>query len=216
MNAITARFQPLAVCEIAAMNWVALSPDERVDVAWTTYFFSVQCRESLNAALQVHPDHEGLKHYAQAVCQTTNLSPWTGVASPGEAMHHDEFLRRVLTREPVCQERRARLQRLGAAYLVTTRGLNAPVKAMGVLSYLTGGLDAVYRTIQSTAQGEGELMRGFRYFLTEHVRLVHASQAELPSASSAGSNDGDSAGLMWTAFRDLLLQTVPSLSPQSR
>ncbi len=214
MNAMISGSHNAVVEDIAAMGWAALSADELVDVAWAYYFFSVQFRESLMAARALFPDDEYLKTLAREECHTSNLSPWPGVASPGEKMNHDEFMRRVLSREPVSPERRARLEGIGKAYLHTTRGLSRQAQALSISSYEDGGLEAVFRAFLTAPQWDGSLLQGFRHFLTEHIRFDSDPDAGHGALSRHLPPD-ESVVALWVAFRDLLLQAVPTLSPQS-
>ena len=214
MNAIAACSYNMVVNEIVALNWKTLSREEMKDVAWAYYFFSIQFRESLKAALSLHPQDENLQHLAREECATANLSPWPGVASPGERMNHDEFLRRVLSREPVTAERRARLQGLGAEYLCITRSLPVETRALSISSYEDGGLEAVFHAFLTAPDWDGPLLEGFKHFLTEHIRFDSDPDAGHGALSRHLPPDASIVPL-WTAFRDILLQAVPILSPQS-
>ena len=78
-------------------------------------------------------------------CATDNLSPWPGVAQPGERMDHDEFMRRLLAFQPV--EHDAYLTLVGEAYLRRTRSLDDWTRATSIASYEDGGLSRVFNAM---------------------------------------------------------------------
>ena len=84
------------VDNICRLNWTAMTIEEMTGVAWAYYYFSVQFRESLKAARALYPDDAKLIQLEEEECDTDNLSPWPGVALPGERMTHDEYMRRTL------------------------------------------------------------------------------------------------------------------------
>ncbi len=215
MNAMVRSPYNVVVDEIVAMAWSSLTKEDLKDVAWAYYFFSIQFRESLKAALKLHPEDENLQRLAREECATNNLSPWPGVASPGERMNHDEFMRRVLCREPLPAERRSRLEGFGGEYLRTTRALPAETQALSISSYEDGGLEAVFHAFLTAPHWDGSLLQGFKHFLTEHIRFDSDPDAGHGALSRHLPPD-ESITPLWTAFRDLLLQAVPTLSAQSR
>ena len=93
---------------ICSLNWSGLSRDDLIDVAWAYYYFSTQFRENLEIVLTLFPDDERLQELDRGERNTDNLSPWTGVAAPGEKMDHDEFMRRTLKLTPISDGRRRR------------------------------------------------------------------------------------------------------------
>ena len=82
--------------EICQLNWNNLTQADLIGVAWVYYHFSVQFRECLEIARNLYPDDQQLLELDRGERDTDNLSPWPGVASVGERMHHDEFMRRTL------------------------------------------------------------------------------------------------------------------------
>ena len=82
--------------EICNLNWVNLTDEDVIRVAWAYYHFSVQFRECLEIAREMYPDDERLLQLDHGERNTDNLSPWPGVARSGEKMNHDEFMRRTL------------------------------------------------------------------------------------------------------------------------
>src|SRR6516165_9665214 len=69
--------------EICNLDWNGLSADELMDVAWVYYYFSVQFRENLLIAREVHPEDKLLEELERGECDTDNLSPFPGVVAAG-------------------------------------------------------------------------------------------------------------------------------------
>ena len=82
--------------DICGLNWRNLVEDDLVSVAWVYYYFSVQFRECLEIARKLYPDDDRLLELDDGERNTDNLSPWPGVATAGERMNYDEFMRRTL------------------------------------------------------------------------------------------------------------------------
>ena len=97
---------PAVIDEICRMRWETLTGDEVMQVAKAYYYFSIQFRENLEIACVRCPDDEKLAELYAGECDTDNLSPWPGVAAPGERMNHDEFMRRLLTFHRVDRDER--------------------------------------------------------------------------------------------------------------
>src|ERR1700722_10204481 len=108
---------------ICGLNWEGLSQDDLIDVARSYHYFSIQFRESLQAARKLYPDDQRLSQLEEAECNTDNLSPWPGVANAGEKIDHDEFMRRLLALSPIDDVRRDELDAIGQRYLRTTRAM---------------------------------------------------------------------------------------------
>ena len=81
------------ICEL---DWHELTRDELIAAAWAYYYFSIQFRENLEVACELHVGDPKLEQLHREECDTSNLSPWPGVAEPAERMNHDEFMRRAL------------------------------------------------------------------------------------------------------------------------
>ena len=77
----------------AHLDWGKLTEEDLIGVAWVYYYFSIQFRESLEIARQLYPADQQLQELDRGERNTDNLSPWPGVASVGERMNHDEFMR---------------------------------------------------------------------------------------------------------------------------
>jgi len=101
--------------DICRLNWTRLSQADLAKVAWAYYYFSVQFRENLEVARSLFPDDERLLQLDHGERDTDNLSPWPGVALPGEKMNHDEFMRRTLALATVTKETQRYLETLGQA-----------------------------------------------------------------------------------------------------
>ena len=108
--------------DICQLPWSVLSEQECVHAAWAYYYFSVQFRETLKIARQLHPADEKLLDLEQAECDTDNLSPWPGVAMAGEKMDHDEFMRRSLALGSIPATTQAQFDEHGQHYLALNPG----------------------------------------------------------------------------------------------
>ena len=108
------------IADICELQWKELTQEELINVAWAYYYFSVQFRECLEIACKFYPDDERLLQLDQGERDTDNLSPWPGVAAPGEKMNYDEFMRRTLELTAIPESRRRALAARGQAYLTKT------------------------------------------------------------------------------------------------
>ena len=201
----------MIVTEIGSMNWTTLSPDELSATAWAYYYFSIQFRENLEAALTIHPDDEMLKHLAREECNTDNLSPWPGVAAPGEKMDHDEFMRRVLDLNSIDETVRDRVAVAGERYLAYVRQFDAEVRAMSIASYECGGLEHVFRAILKAEQWDTPLLEGFQHFLVKHIDF-DSDVDEGHGALAQHLALDDRVRPLWAAFRDLFIVAAPGLT----
>ena len=209
MDEMTSGYKPV-IEEICDLNWSTLSRAERSGVAWAYYFFSVQFRESLEVALSLHPDDAQLQRLVREECATDNLSPWTGVAVPGQQMNHDEFMRRVLLLSPIDPTVRATIEDAGLRYLTRTRQMDDWVKAMGIASYECGGLEAIFTSMLKGPDWDTPLLQGFRHFLIKHIGF-DSDPNEGHGALIQHFVPDDRIRPMWVAFRDLLITSVPGL-----
>jgi hypothetical protein len=160
-----------ALDEICALNWTGLGVGELTGVAWAYYFFSIQFRENLEIACAAHPDDELLRQLAREECATDNLSPWPGVSEPGEAMDHDEFMRRLLALSPISPEIQHQIEDAGQFYLSNVRSMNSVARAASIASYEDGGLERVFRAILQCRRWETPLLQAFRHFLVQHIEF---------------------------------------------
>lgn len=198
------------IAEICAMNWPGLDEAEMTAVAWGYYFFSVQFRESLQIARALFPADQNLRNLEAEECDTSNLSPWPGIARVGEKMNHDEFMRRVLTLAPVQPPQRLAFEHYGERYLGAVRGMDAMTRTLGIASYEDGGLEQVFRAMLTSRQSTSPLLRGFRHFLAEHVKFdSDASQGH--GAMTRHLRPDDRILPLWTGFKNILIQFAPGL-----
>jgi len=200
--------------EICSLPWSSLSSDEMADVAWAYYFFSIQFRESLGEARRLYPEDPSLLKVEAEECDTSNLSPWPGVAATGERMNHDEFMRRTLALMALSPSRIARHEAIGQHYLRDTRALRPDTRAASLASYEDGGLERVFRSMLTFTRWDNDLLYAFRHFLSEHVRFDCDSEQGHGALCRHITFD-ESILPLWKGFRDLLLEAVPALSSRS-
>jgi hypothetical protein len=200
---------PLVIDAICAMAWERLSNDEVHQVAQAYYYFSIQFRENLEIACRLRPHDAKLAELREGECDTDNLSPWPGVAAPGEKMHHDEFMRRLLTLQAVRDA--DYLAGLGASYLNRVRAVADLPRACSIASYEDGGLSRVFSAMLRAPQWYGPGQRAFRYFLEQHIRFDSEDGAGHGSLSRHLTPD-DSIMPLWSAFAQMLALAVPRLT----
>ena len=212
MDNVIGQFQFCRVIdEICAFPWSSLTCDDMIGVAWAYYFFSIQFRECLSEARRFYPADEKLRKLEAEECDTDNLSPWPGVASAGERMNHDEYMRRALVLLPHTAALAPSFEGIGRRYLAATRSRPPLARVAALASYEDGGLERVFRAILTFPEWNNAVLLAFRHFLQEHVRF------DSDSISGHGALcrhiDVDDAVLpMWSSFRDLLLEAVPAIS----
>jgi len=194
---------------ICRMGWSELTSDEIMRVAKAYYYFSIQFRENLEIACTRHPDDPKLAELCAGECETDNLSPWPGVAEPGERMNHDEFMRRLLAFHPAGEDER--LCDAGLSYLDKVRHIDDAARAASIASYEDGGLSRVFAAMLRAPYWYGRGQRAFRFFLEEHIRFDSDDGAGHGSLSRHLAPD-DKVLPLWTAFRDLLTTAVPRLA----
>ena len=132
-----------AIDEICNLNWTKLTEEDIIRVAWAYYHFSVQFRECLEIARKMYPDDERLLQLDHGERDTDNLSPWPGVAKPGEKMNHDEFMRRTLELAKIPETGRIVLSDIGKKYLNAVRAIDPKIQALALATYEDGGLERV-------------------------------------------------------------------------
>jgi len=197
--------------DICDLGWSKLSQDELINVAWAYYYFSTQFRETMEIALSLYPDDERLQELDRGERNTDNLSPYPGVAAPGEKMHHEEFMRRTLTLTPIPEERRRALEAMGASYLASVHALDKMTRAISLPSYEDGGLEAVFRSIIKAPDWDGELLGAFKHFLVGHIALDSDPDAGHGALCRHLVPD-DRILPLWTAFRQIFVEAAPSLA----
>jgi hypothetical protein len=198
------------VAEICGLRWRNLSKEELVDVAWAYYNFSVQFRENLEIACQLYPADLKLRQLKLEECDTDNLSPWPRVASLGERMNHDEFMRRLLLLSPIDEHRQRRIEEIGQRYMSKVRQIEVVVRAASIASYEDGGLERVFRAVLQAQSWDTAVLQGFKHFLIEHVRFDNDPQRGHGALSRHLGLD-DKILPLWTAFKYLLTESAPNL-----
>src|SRR6516164_9445913 len=133
--------------DICDLDWVSLTQEDLINVAWVYYYFSTQFREGLEVARNLYPDDDRLRQLDQGERDTDNLSPWPGVAAVGERMNHDEFMRRTLELTRISEHQRRKFRAIGQDYLTKTRTMDDHTRASAIASYEDGGLERVFRAI---------------------------------------------------------------------
>jgi hypothetical protein len=209
-NVVRPRFVFDSVVDgICRMAWDELTSDEVMRVAKAYHYFSIQFRENLEIARARHPHDPKLAELYTGECDTDNLSPWPGVAAPGERMNHDEFMRRLLEFHAVGGD--GRLTDAGLTYLDQTRRIDDTARAASIASYEDGGLSRVFAAMLRAPHWYGRGQRAFRFFLEEHIRFDSDDGIGHGSLSRHLPVD-DQVLPLWTAFRDLLTTAVPKLA----
>ena len=173
------------------------------------YYFSVQFRETLEIVCWLNPDDNLLKALHREECDTANLSPWKNIAVEGEAMNHDEFMRRLLALQPIA--RASAIEQSGQSYLALVRSVDDSVRAKSIRSYEDGGLFRVFSSMLRATRWEGEAQRAFKHFLELHISFDSAQTAGHGALVRHIAID-DSIAPLWLAFRDLLRCAVPAFS----
>jgi hypothetical protein len=194
--------------EIGDLNWSALSREELMSACCAYYYFSVQFVEAVDIACDLYPSDRMLVELREGECDTDNLSPYPGIAEPGEKMNHDEFMRRVVEMSTLDPRTRARVESLGRAYLAEVHGMDALTRAMSLSSYEDGGLEKVFRAMLLAPDWDEPSLGAFRHFLVEHIRLDSGEHGGLCRHLVAD----DRILPLWNAFRDILVVAVPRLA----
>ena len=196
--------------EICGLNWSNLTADDMIAVAWAYYYFSIQFRENLLIACASLPDDLAMKRLLAEECDTSNLSPYPGIAEAGEKMNHDEFMRRALKFHPLKVEIRSRFIRAGANYLKAVHRVPPQIRSQSMASYEDGGLERVFRAMLTAPHYDDPLLNAFRFFLTEHIRFDSDPVAGHGNLSRHLGDD-DSVAELWRLFYQLLIENTPGL-----
>jgi hypothetical protein len=198
--------------DICDLNWSLIDEVELTRVAWAYYHFSVQFRENLEIARDLYPHDDRLLELDRGERNTDNLSPWPGVAKPGERINHDEFMRRALELRPIEESERDRLRRIGDQYLSTVRSLDRTSRALSIASYEDAGLEKVFRSILKAPCWAGPLVEAFKHFLVKHIEF-DSDQNAGHGALCRHLTPDDRVLPFWIAFEAMLLKAVPRLAP---
>jgi len=197
--------------DICGLNWESLTGDDLVSIAWVYYHFSVQFQECLEIARKLYPDDDRLLQLDRGERDTDNLSPWPGVAVPGERMNHDEFMRRTLKLRTIPENRQRHLAAIGQAYLSKARAMDRNTSAMALASYEDGGLEKVFRAFLTTPQWNDPLLHAFKHFLTEHIRF-DSDPEQGHGALCRHLTPDDRILPLWVAFKQMLIEAAPRLA----
>ena len=196
--------------QITELSWATLNEEDVIRVAWAYYFFSVQFRECLEIAREMYPDDERLLQLDHGERDTDNLSPWPGVAKPGEKMNHDEFMRRTLELAKIPEIGRIVLSDIGNKYLRTVRAIDPHIRALALATYEDGGLEKVFKAILTAPNWNGPLQRAFKHFLAEHIRF-DSDPDQGHGALCRHLTPDDRVLPLWAEFKHLLNGAVPRL-----
>lgn len=196
--------------EIHDMEWESLDKESFLRAAHAYYYFSVQFRENLLVARSLFPQDEKLQQLESGECDTSNLSPWPGVAAADEKMNHDEFMRRLLLLSPLPEATLREFHSVGEAYLAAARGTEPIVRALSISSYEDGGLETVFRAMLRAPDYDNPALGAFRHFLAEHIRF-DSDPEEGHGALSRHLRPDDRILPLWEGFRNILIGFVPRL-----
>jgi hypothetical protein len=199
------------ILDICEMPWNGLTEHEMIDAAWAYYYFSIQFRETLEIAASLYPSDPKLRQLVAEECDTANLSPFPGVAEPGEKMNHDTFMQRLLALSPIDDDKRARFEAAGQAYLDKVRSSDPVTRALSIASYEDGGLESVFRAILTAHNWNNPLLGAFRHFLVEHIRF-DSDPEQGHGALSRHMSPDDRVLPIWSLFKQLFIDFVPALA----
>jgi len=211
MDVIEKSHYKLVISNICHLDWPGIDMVDLVSAAWAYYHFSVQFRENLEIAVKRHPDDDKLRHLRTEECDTSNLSPWPGVALIDERMNHDEFMKRALMLAPIDDDKRTALTAIGESYLKDVRSIDDQSRAMSIASYEDGGLESVFRSMLTAPNWHGPVLQAFQHFLSEHIRF-DSDPDQGHGALSRHMAPDDRVLPLWEAFHTLLVHSVPKLA----
>jgi hypothetical protein len=200
----------MIIDELCSLNWSGLTAVELTGVAWAYYFFSIQFRENLVIACRLYPADPLLRQLAQEECCTDNLSPWPGVAEPGERLDHDEFMKRLLELSPPRRDVKRAAEQAGRTYLSRVRAMDAVTRASSIGTYEDGGLERLFRSMLECKHWDTDLLRAFRHFLVRHIEFDN-SQDQGHGALARHLQPTEGVYLIWREFRQLLTDAVSGL-----
>ena len=130
-------------------------------------------------------------------------------------MSHDEFIRRLLRLSALGHARRSSLEAIGQAYLATVCQIDPTERALSIASYEGGGLGRVFGAVLRSRYWDAPLLQAFRHFLTRHIGF-DSDPTQGHDALSRHLRPDDSVLPLWTAFKSLLVKSVPRLENKSR
>jgi hypothetical protein len=197
--------------EICNLDWASLTQEDLINVAWVYYYFSIQFRESLEIARDLHPDDERLLQLDHGERDTDNLSPWPRVAATGERMNHDEFMRRTLELAEISESARHHLEDIGQSYLTKVCATDGKIRALALASYEDGGLERVFGSILKAQNWNDPLLQAFKHFLEEHIRF-DSDPDQGHGALCRHLTPDDRVLPLWAEFRQMLVEAAPRLT----
>jgi hypothetical protein len=202
---------PHVVDEICRFRWSKINRNELLAVCRAYYYFSRQFCETLEIACRRHPLDHQLAELWNAECNTDILSPYPGLAAPGERMSHDEFMRRILAISSLDRDARARVDRLSTEYLADIRRVDATTRIISLPTYKDGGLESIFRAVLLAPDWDEPSLLAFRHFVVGHIYLDSDPDAGHGVLCRHLIPDG-SIFPLWLAFRDLLADAAPNLA----
>jgi len=194
---------------ICTMRWSTLTENEIFRVARSYHFFSIQFRESLEIACRLYPNDANLKNLRLEECDTANLSPWPGVAEPGEKLDHDAFMDRLIRLQGI--DEIDDLDAAGEGYLATVRAVGDLARAKAVASYEDTGLSRVFSAILQAPRWETPALRAFQHFLLKHIEFDTDSDGGHGLLARTLLPD-ETITPLWTAFEGILNRAVPRIA----
>ncbi|HTR11806.1 MAG TPA: hypothetical protein VMI72_00785 [Roseiarcus sp.] len=203
-----ANVYPKVIDEIEDLNWPELTREELMAACAAYYYFSVQFVQAVAIACELYPSDPKLIELRQGECDTDNLSPYPGIAEPGEKMNHDEFMRRTVAMSSLDPDERNRIESLGRAYLAEVNQYDAVTRAMSLSSYEDGGLEKVFGAMLTAKDWNEPSLGAFRHFLVEHIKLDSGEHGGLCRHLVAD----DRILPLWEAFRNILVRAAPRLA----
>jgi hypothetical protein len=196
---------------ICGLRWTDLSQADLLRVAQSYYYFSIQFRENLHIACELYPSDADLKELESEECNTSNLSPWPGVAAANEKMNHDEFMRRLLNLQPTRDPQSLHLDFLGHSYLAAVRKIAPAIRAMSIGSYEGGGLERIFRAFLSAPDWDHPALQAFQHFLIKHLEFDGDPEHGHGTLSRHLAPD-ERVVPLWTEYERLLIKSVPKLA----
>ena len=200
----------VVIDRICSLNWACLTEADLTAVALAYYSFSVQFRENLEIACMLYPGDPLLKRLAREECATDNLSPWPGIADPGEKLDHDEFMCRLLKLSPIEAGTERSVKEFGRSYLRRIRRIDFASRAASIATYEDGGLEAVFRAILECRHWQTPLLGAFKHFLVRHIEFD--SKIDGHGAFTRHLEPTGQIQQLWMEFCQLLTNSAPKLN----
>ena len=97
-------------------------------------------------------------------------------------MGHDHFLKRIIDKQPITDDKKQFLSELGNTYLTQLSEMSDELKSMCLVSSEDGGSKAIYQQMIKSPEEcwTSPTMKAFKHFLNKHIAF--------------DSNEGDSCG----------------------